>query len=191
MTIGWDPELELGFANSVTRTIGGLRIEVVAGNLVDQPDLDAIVGLADVEDGRAQSLLLQTPQAGLEKPLAFRSLLMPDGMRPRRWVIYSYQAEVPQDQADHVIAACYSSALQLVEQSGAMSVGLAAPPPGALGRSIRAAALAVMEAIRQEAPFLVNLRLVRLVLPTMEAYDAYGKVLVEAAPADVEERTLH
>jgi O-acetyl-ADP-ribose deacetylase len=79
--------------------------------------------------------------------------------------------------SDELLAACYRRALARAEEAGLRSIGLPAVSTGAFGYPLAEAAEVALGTVRDEAPGLRSVRLVRFVLFDRRALEAHERAL--------------
>ena len=157
------------------KTFHNLVIECVTGDIVRQPDMDAIVNAANAQlrmGGGVAGAIHRAAGPGLEeecRPLApiepGQAVITGGHDLPNRYVIHCLGPVYGQDEpAAELLAACYRHALQLAEEAGIKSIAFPAISTGAFGYPLAEAARVVLRAVIDEAPRLATLRLVRFVL---------------------------
>lgn len=157
------------------RTVRGIEIECVQGDITAQPDIDAIVNAANAElrpGGGVAGAIHRAAGPGLDAecrslaPIRPGQAVMTGAHRlPNRHVIHCLGPVHGRDEAAaELLAACYRNALRLAEEAGLGSIAFPAISTGAFGYPFEAAARIALGTIADEAPRLSRLRRVRLVL---------------------------
>lgn len=172
------------------RTLKGVTIECVTGDIVRQPDLEAIVNAANAElrsGGGVAGAIHRAAGPGLENECRSFAPLRPGQAvitgahdLPNQYVIHCLGPVHGRDEpADELLAACYRHALRLAAQDNVSSVGFPAISTGAFGYPLEPAAEVAVNAVAES---ILNARLpvVRLV----------RFVLFDAATARVFERAI-
>lgn len=177
------------------RQVGGVRLELVVGDIAAQHDCDAVVNAANAElrtGGGVAGALHRAAGPGLEKearplaPISPGQAVVTTGHRlPNRFVIHClgpvYGVDEPSDQ---LLARCYHEALRRAEEHGMNSIAFPAISTGAFGFPLHDAARIAIRTVLEAAPDLAGVRLIRFVLFDDHALDAHRRALDEAVPGD-------
>lgn len=175
-------------------TLGDLRIELAVGDIVDQPDVDAVVNAANAElmpGGGVAGAIHRAAGPGLAdecRPLApirpGECVITGGHDLPNPHVIHClgpvYSVDEP---AAELLASCYRRALDLADENGLAAVAFPAISTGAFGYPMEPAAEEALRAIVEMAPRLRSVRRVRFVLPGSPALDVHRKALESLVPA--------
>ncbi len=170
--------------------IGPLEVECVKGNIVEQHDIEAIVNAANAmlrPGGGVAGAIHKAAGPGLYqecKPLApiktGEAVITSGHMLPNAYVIHAlgpvYAAE--EDPASK-LAETYRNCLRRAEEKGVKSVAFPAISTGIFGYPMEEAARVAFETIKEEAPRLQSVRLVRFVLFAQEDYELHERVMEE------------
>ncbi len=154
---------------------GNVRVELVAGDIVGQDDLDAIVNAANAElrtGGGVAGAIHRAAGPGLAEecrpfaPLRPGECVITGGHGlPNPHVIHCLGPVYGVDEpADELLASCYRCALHRGEDHGLSSIGFPAISTGAFGYPMDDAARVALTTIQAIAPELTSVRLVRMVL---------------------------
>lgn len=176
------------------RTVQGVVIECVQGNIVAQRDMDAIVNAANAQllpGGGVAGIIHRAAGPGLSeecRPLApiepGEAVITGGHNLPNAYVIHClgpvYGRDTP---SDRLLAACYRNALARAEEKALASVAFPAISTGAFGYPMAEAATVAMGAVVEEAPKLRTVRHVRFVLHDRAALGLHEKALDEALKA--------
>jgi len=168
------------------RTIDGLLVQCVQGDITNQPDIAAIVnaGNAELRHGGALSGAIHDAAGpDLEReavplgPIEPGEAVITGAHRlPNRSVIHCLGPRYGLDEpSDELLADCYRNALHLAETRGISSVAFPAISIGVFGYPAEEAAPVSLGAVAETAPALKTVRLVRFVLFEhwiLELYDA-------------------
>lgn len=158
-----------------SRTIRGVVIECVTGDIVRQSDMDAIVNAANAQlrpGGGVAGAIHSVAGPGLEEECRSLAPIVPGeavitaghGL-PNRFVIHCLGPVYGRDEpAEALLASCYRNALHLAEQAGIRGVAFPAISTGAFGFPMKAAARVALGTVAEEAPRLHSVRHVRFVL---------------------------
>jgi O-acetyl-ADP-ribose deacetylase len=157
------------------RTIHSVVIECVIGDIVRQPDMDAIVNAANAQlrmGGGVAGAIHRAAGPGLEeecRPLApiepGQAVITGGHGLPNRYVIHCLGPVYGQDEPSaELLAGCYRNALRLAEEAGIKSIAFPAISTGAFGYPLEAAARVALRTVADTAPELASVRRVRFVL---------------------------
>lgn len=157
------------------RTISGVTVECVRGNIAAQPDVAAIVNAANAElriGGGVAGAIHRAAGPGLEEegrplaPIAPGEAVITGGHRlPNRYVIHCLGPVYGRDQPEEaLLARCYSNALDLAERHRIDSVAFPAISTGIFGYPMEAAAEVAFRTIREKIPGLRSVKQIRFVL---------------------------
>lgn len=155
--------------------IGKVTIEAVRGDITRQTDMDAIVNAANaqlVSGGGVAGAIHRAAGHGLADecrplaPIAPGEAVVTGGHDlPNRWVIHCLGPVYGSDKpAPELLAACYRNALRLAEEKGMGGVAFPAISTGVYGYPAGEAARVSVAAVREVAPGLDRVRLIRFVL---------------------------
>jgi O-acetyl-ADP-ribose deacetylase (regulator of RNase III) len=170
------------------RSIADLTVEVTEGNIVDQPDMDAIVNAANAQlriGGGVAGAIHRAAGPGLEeecRPLApikpGQAVITSGHNLPNPWVIHClgpvYGVDTP---SDALLADCYSNALRLAEESNLHSVAFCSISTGVFGYPMREVAAVAFQTVAEAAPQLKSVRRVRFVVFGQPAFQIHSDVL--------------
>ncbi len=171
-----------------TASVGGVTVEVGVGDIVAQPDLDAITNAANAQltaGGGVAGAIHRAAGPGLAEecrplaPIAPGQCVLTSGHDlPNPWVLHCLGPVYGQDEpAADLLASCYREALRLADGAQLRSVGFPAISTGVFGYPLREAAEVAVATILEVAPELEHVRLVRFVLFDEEAADVHAEVL--------------
>jgi O-acetyl-ADP-ribose deacetylase (regulator of RNase III) len=157
------------------KTVSGVTIECVRGNIVEQPDLDAIVNAANAQlrtGGGVAGAIHRAAGPGLEeecRPLApikpGQAVISGGHNLPNRHVIHCLGPVYGRDKPEaELLANCYRNALRLADENGLQSIGFPAISTGIFGYPVEEAAQVACRVIAETAPTLKHVQTVRFVL---------------------------
>ena len=140
-----------------------MPIELVKGDIAQQPDLDAVINAANAQlmpGGGVAGALHRAAGPGLAeacRPLApiepGQAVVTEAFDLPNRRVIHVLGPRYGIDEpADELLAAGYRNAIALAEEHGIESVGSPALSAGAFGYPLEAAARIAVETVREHLP---------------------------------------
>lgn len=172
------------------RQFGVVTVETVQGDIANQPDLDAIVNAANAElriGGGVAGAIHRAAGPGLEKeciplgPIRPGDAVISSGHNlPNSHVIHCLGPVYGRDEpSDQLLASCYRQALQLADQHGIARLGFPAISTGVFGYPLAEAAQVALQTIRDTAPALKRVSLIRFVLFSDADLAVFDKVLKE------------
>lgn len=167
------------------RTIGNVLIEVIRGDIANQPDMDTVVNAANAQlrpGGGVAGALHRAAGPGLDRECRALAPIRPGQAvitgahnLPNRHVIHClgpvYGVDRPEGK---LLADCYRSALRLADGEKVDSIAFPSLSTGAFGYPVREAAQVAMKAVREVLPELENIRLIRFVLFTEGDREVYA-----------------
>ncbi len=170
------------------QTISGVTVEVVAGNIAKQKDMEAVVNAANAwlrPGGGVAGAIHRAAGPGLEKecrpmaPIKPGEAVISGGHNlPNRYVIHClgpvYGRDKPEDE---LLASCYRRALELAEEKGIGSVAFPAISTGAFGYPLEAATEVAFRTIGEMIPGLKKVKHIRFVLHGQDALSVHEKHL--------------
>ncbi len=172
------------------RTVGGVTIEVIQGDIASQDDVAAIVNAANAQlesGGGVAGAIHQAAGSGLAeeaRPLApigpGEAVVTGGHDLPNPYVIHAlgpvYGSDEPEDE---LLADCYRNSLALAEERGVDSVAFPALSTGAFAYPFEEATKVALRTVVGEAEKLQTVRLIRFVLFDEEGREVYEKILSE------------
>ena len=178
--------------------LGDVTLQCLLGDIVDQPDIDALVNAANAElmpGGGVAGAIHRAAGPGLATACAPLAPIEPGEAvitgafaLPNRYVIHCLGPVYGRDEpAAELLARCYHAALDLAEANAVASIAFPAISAGAFGYPIAEAAEVACYTVAGRAQGLGSVGLIRFVLWSNDAYDAFGVNLVRAA-AEAERR---
>jgi O-acetyl-ADP-ribose deacetylase (regulator of RNase III) len=167
---------------------GDVHVELQVGNIVAQPDIDAIVNAANAElqtGGGVAGAIHRAAGRGLARecapmaPIAPGECVISGGHDlPNPHVLHCLGPVYGRDEPpDELLAACYRNALRLADEHGLRSVAFPAISTGAFGYPTGPAAEVALSTVAEVAPSLASVRLVRFVLFDQRSLDAHRQAL--------------
>lgn len=155
--------------------IGSLIIECIQGDIVQQPDMDAIVNAANAEllpGGGVAGAIHRAAGPGLAAecrpfaPIGPGQAVLTGGHRlPNRYVIHCLGPVYGRDEpADVLLASCYQQALALAEDHRVASIAFPAISTGAFGYPMEPAARVALGTIVAHAGRVASPMHIRFVL---------------------------
>jgi len=172
--------------------VSGVTIECVQGNIVQQPDIDAIVNAANAQlriGGGVAGAIHRAAGPGLERetrPLApirpGEAVITGGHDLPNRYVIHCLGPVYGRDEpVDELLASCYRNALRLAQENQIRSIAFPALSTGAFGYPMEPAAQVALTTVVDEAPRLTAVRHIRFVLFGDRALQVHERILRELA----------
>jgi O-acetyl-ADP-ribose deacetylase (regulator of RNase III) len=172
------------------RTVHGITVECVRGDITSQEDVAAIVNAANAQlrsGGGVAGAIHRAAGPGLERearPLApispGEAVITGGHTLPNRYVIHTLGPVYGQDRPeDELLADCYRKSLALAEENELDSIAFPAISTGVFGYPIEEAAEVALGTVVEEAQKLEHVRLIRFVLFGEKDLEVHEKVLGE------------
>jgi O-acetyl-ADP-ribose deacetylase (regulator of RNase III) len=172
------------------RTVDGVTIEVIQGDITSQGDVDAVVNAANAQlesGGGVAGAIHQAAGPGLAEearqmaPIQAGEAVVTDGHDlPNRYVIHTLGPVYGSDKPEaELLANCYRNSLELAEEHGIDSVAFPALSTGAFGYPVEEATEVALRTALESAQKLQNVRLIRFVLFSEEDLEVYERILSE------------
>lgn len=172
------------------RTVHGVTVECVRGDITSQADVDAIVNAANarLESGGGVAGAIHRaagPALAREaRPLApiepGEAVITGAHDLPNRYVIHALGPVYGQDHPEaELLAGCYRNSLALAEENGIGSIAFPAISTGVFGYPVEEAARVALRTVIDEAETLRHVRLVRFVLFGEEDLEVHERILSE------------
>ena len=172
------------------RTVHGVTIECVRGDITSQDDVTAVVNAANAElrsGGGVAGAIHRAAGPELEEeasplaPISPGEAVITGGHGlPNRYVIHALGPVYGQDRPEReLLASCYRNALALAEETGIDSVAFPAISTGVFGYPVEQAAEVALGTVVEEAQSLERVRLIRFVLFGERDFEVHEKVLSE------------
>ncbi|MFP4206996.1 MAG: macro domain-containing protein [Spirochaetaceae bacterium] len=172
-------------------TRDGVTVECVLGDIVRQPDVDAVVNAANAQlqigGGVAGAVHRAAgPELAAEcRPYApirpGEAVITGAGRLPNRHVIHVlgpvYGMDKPEDK---LLADCYRNALRRAEENRLSSVAFPAISTGAFGYPMNDAATVAMQTVAAEVGGLSTVSLIRFVLIDRRALETHAETMGQA-----------
>jgi O-acetyl-ADP-ribose deacetylase len=170
------------------RTVRGVTIECVTGDIAHQADMDAIVNAANAQlrpGGGVAGAIHRAAGPGLEQECAPLAPLAPGQAvitgahnLPNRFVIHCLGPVYGRDEpADALLASCYRNALALADRAGLESIAFPAISTGAFGFPMEAAARIALQTLIDTLNEPSSVRHVRVVLHDSADRDIHARIL--------------
>lgn len=157
------------------RTINGATVELIRGDIADQPDIDAVVNAANAWlriGGGVAGAIHRAAGPGLEeecRPLApiqpGEAVITGAHSLPNSHAIHCLGPVYGQDRPEEqLLADCYRNALRLAEENRLKSVAFPAISTGAFGYPLEDAAEVALRTVVEVARGLSSVKRIRFVL---------------------------
>ena len=172
------------------RTVHGVTVECVRGDITSQEGLAAIVNAANAQlqsGGGVAGAIHRAAGPGLEReaqqlaPISPGEAVITGGHNlPNRYVIHTLGPVYGQDRPeDELLAGCYRNSLALAEENELDSIAFPAISTGVFGYPVEEAAEVALGTVVEEAQRLEHVRLIRFVLFGEKDLEVHEKVLGE------------
>lgn len=170
------------------KTISGVMIECVRGDIASQTGITAVVNAANARlmmGGGVAGAIHRAAGPGLEeecRPLApiepGEAVITSGHNLPNQYVIHClgpvYGVDKPEDE---LLANCYRNSLRLGEEHEIESIAFPAISTGAFGYPVQEAAEAAFRTIMEIVPNLKSIKRIRFVLQSGGDLEIHEKVL--------------
>ena len=174
------------------RTVHGVTVECVRGDITSQGDVAVIVNAANAQlrsGGGVAGAIHRAAGPGLEgeaRPLApispGEAVITGGHNLPNQYVIHTLGPVYGQDRPeDELLADCYRNSLALAEENELDSIAFPAISTGVFGYPVEEAAEVALGTVVEEAQRLEQVRLIRFVLFDEKDLEVHEKVLDEIA----------
>lgn len=172
------------------KVIHGITLECIRGNIVKQPDCDAIVNAANAQlrtGGGVAGAIHRAAGPELEKECRSMTPIQPgeaviSGAHnlPNKHVIHCLGPVYGQDKPeDELLAACYKNSLDLAEKNQLTSIAFPAISTGAFGYPAVEATRIALQTVSERIQLLQSLKLIRFVLFGEKDLKIYIQTLVK------------
>jgi len=176
----------------IQRKLHDTTVECLRGNIVQQPDMEAVVNAANAElrtGGGVAGAIHEAagPQLDAEcRPLApirpGQAVLTGAHALPNRYVIHCLGPVYNRDEpAAELLASCYRNALRLADRNLIETIAFPALSTGAFGYPMEPAARIALNSILDELPELSSVRHIRMVLHRTADERIHSRILTELA----------
>ncbi len=170
--------------------LGTVDLELITGNIADQPDVDAVVNAANAElqtGGGVAGAIHRAAGPGLAeecRPLApiqpGECVITGAHELANRNVIHCLGPVYGRDEpSDQLLADCYRKALLLADEAGLASVAFPAISTGAFGYPSDQAAEVALRTVAEVAPDLGSVGLIRFVLYSDRDLETHSQALAK------------
>ncbi|MGF1668924.1 MAG: macro domain-containing protein [Balneolaceae bacterium] len=170
------------------RELEDLTIELATGDIVNQPDCDAIVNAANAQlriGGGVAGAIHRKGDPELERETRKFAPISPGEAvitkapnLPNKYVIHClgpvYGRDKPEDK---LLADCHRNALKRADEYGINSIAFPALSTGAFGFPVEPAANIAINTVAKEGLLIESLKLVRFVLWSRSDYEVHKNVL--------------
>ena len=172
----------------MNKTISGVTVECVKGDIASQADIAAVVNAANAQlrmGGGVAGAIHRAAGPGLSeecRPLApikpGEAVITGAHNLPNAYVVHClgpvYGIDRPEDE---LLARCYRNALQLADEHSIDSVAFPAISTGAFGYPVEEAARIALSAVLETTPRLKNVKRIRFVLHSTKDLEIHERVL--------------
>ena len=170
------------------KTVSGVKIELVRGDIASQPGIQAVVNAANAglrRGGGVAGAIHRAAGPGLEEeciPLApikpGEAVITGGHNLPNDYVIHCLGPVYGRDKPEALLlASCYKKAVKLAEEKSLTSVAFPAISAGIFGYPLREAAEVALGAIIGELPSVRHLERIRFVLFGENDFEVFCNVL--------------
>lgn len=170
-----------------TKKLENITIEVVQGDITNQPDIEAIVNAANAwlkPGGGVAGAIHRAAGPELEKecrryaPIKVAQAVITKAYNlPNKYVIHClgpvYGKDKPEDK---LLSECYINVLNLAEENKISSVAFPAISTGIFGYPIKESAEVVFETLKSVIKKFKNIKVIRFVLFTKEDFEVYCQI---------------
>lgn len=167
---------------------GNATLEVVQGDIVQQPDMDAIANAANAFlriGGGVAGAIHKAAGPEMEKEAMKKGPIKPGEAvitkaynLPNKYVVHLlgpvYDRDIPHDK---LLANCYINALKLCEEYKIESIAFPAVSTGVFGYPVEEAAPVSLQAIYEQMPGLKSVKTIRMVIWTERDYKEHIRAL--------------
>ncbi|MGM0431189.1 MAG: macro domain-containing protein [Spirochaetota bacterium] len=174
------------------KTVSGVTIECLQGDIASQSDMAAVVNAANAElkpGGGVAGAIHRTAGPELEKecrPLApiqpGEAVITGAHGLPNQYVIHCLGPVYGVDEpADELLASCYKRALELAEKNSVESIAFPAISTGAFGYPLEEATKTAFYTIKKVLPQLQQVKTIRFVLYSkrdLQVHEHYLEAIV-------------
>ena len=175
------------------RTVRGVTVECVQGDITSQDDVTAIVNAANAElrsGGGVAGAIHRAAGPGLERearplaPISPGEAVITGGHNlQNRYVIHALGPVYGRDHPEaELLANCYRNSLTLAEENEIDSIAFPAISTGVFGYPVEEAAKVALRTVVEETERLEHVHLIRFVLFGEKDLEAHEKVLSEILP---------
>lgn len=177
-----------------SRNIGVSEIQIVIGDIVEQPDMDAIVNSSNSKlfSGSGVSAAIFRA-AGAQKladacgeiaPIGVGDAVITSGfLLPNRFIVHCCGPQYNKDpNPEDKLASCYLNILTLAEEKQIASLAIPAISTGAYGFPIEESIGICINVIKESGPKLDSLKTIRFVVRDETTADIYARYLMEVIP---------
>jgi len=172
----------------IEKTISGVTVECVKGDIAKQPDITSVVNAANAwlkPGGGVAGAIHRAAGPGLEeecRPLApikpGQAVITGGHNLPNKYVIHClgprYGIDKPEDK---LLADCYRNALKVANEHKIDSIAFPAISTGIFGYPVEEAAEVALKTIKEVIPTLKHVKKIRFVLHSNRDLKVHEKVL--------------
>jgi O-acetyl-ADP-ribose deacetylase (regulator of RNase III) len=176
------------------RTLSGVTIETVVGDITRQNDMDAVVNAANAElmpGGGVAGAIHRAAGPGLAEecrayaPIAPGQAVISAGHDlPNPHVVHCLGPVYGVDEpSDRLLADCYRNALDVADARGLSGVAFPAISTGAFGYPMEGAAGVALQTVVEHVPSLGSVKHIRFVLTDERVQRVHDDILGRLVPA--------
>lgn len=170
--------------------VSGITFELKRGDIARQDDIDAVINAANAQlrtGGGVAGAIHRAAGPGLEneaRPLApirpGEAVITRGHNLPNRYVIHCLGPVYGRDKPEgELLSNCYKNALQLAEKHEIGRIAFPSISTGAFGYPMADAAKVAFRTVKERAPDLTSVTLIRFVLWGEEAMEIHREVMEE------------
>jgi O-acetyl-ADP-ribose deacetylase (regulator of RNase III) len=170
------------------KTISGVTIECVKGDITRQPDVTAVVNAANAwlrPGGGVAGAIHRAAGPGLEeecRPLApikpGQAVITGGHNLPNKYIIHCLGPRYGIDKPENkLLSDCYRNALKLADEHNIDSIAFPAISTGVFGYPVEEAAEVALKTIKEVIPTLKHVKKIRFVLHSDRDLKIHEKVL--------------
>jgi O-acetyl-ADP-ribose deacetylase (regulator of RNase III) len=179
-----------------SRTINGVTIECVQGDIADQPGIDAVVCAANamlMPGAGVAGAIHRKAGPGLYEecrklaPIETGQAVITGAHKlPNKFVIHTLGPVYGRDEpAAELLAACYRNSLKRAEEKRLTSIAFPAISTGVFGYPLEEAATVAIDTVAEEAPRLKSVKRIRFLLFGARDLGVYAEALRQIAVSSI------
>ncbi len=172
----------------IKNKFNSITLELKQGNIVDQPDCDAIVNAANAQlqiGGGVAGAIHRIGDPELTRETRSMAPISPGEAVissapnfPNKYIIHCLGPVYGRDKPEgDLLRNCYRNALKIADENNVTSIAFPAISTGAFGYPKRAATEIALKTVKDQSEDLNTVSLIRFVLFSEEDYEIHKKVL--------------
>jgi O-acetyl-ADP-ribose deacetylase (regulator of RNase III) len=176
-----------------SRNIGVAEIQIVIGDIAEQPDMDAVVNSASSKllsgSGvsaaifRAAGVELANACGGIAPISVSDAVITPGFLLPNCYIVHCCGPQYKKDSDPQgKLASCYRNTLEIASQNKITALAIPAISTGAYGFPIEEATQICITTIKEESPAFGSLKLIRFVVRDEAIAKVYEHHLLQTVP---------